>query len=75
MCIRDRVNNEIGVIQPVDEIAELCRSKGVIFHCDAAQAAGKMEIDLQKTKVDLMTLTAHKICGPKGCLLYTSRCV
>ena len=59
------VNNEIGVIQPVDEIAELCRSKGVIFHCDAAQAAGKMEIDLQKTKVDLMTLTAHKICGPK----------
>ncbi len=60
------VNNEIGVIQPVDEIAELCRSKGVIFHCDAAQAAGKMEIDLQKTKVDLMTLTAHKICGPKG---------
>ncbi len=60
------VNNEIGVIQPIDEIAELCRSKGIIFHCDAAQAVGKMEIDLQKTKVDLMTMTAHKICGPKG---------
>lgn len=60
------VNNEIGVIQPINEIAELCRSKGIVFHCDAAQAAGKMEIDLQKTKIDLMTLTAHKICGPKG---------
>ena len=60
------VNNEIGVIQPIDEIAELCRSKGIIFHCDAAQAVGKMEIDLQKTKIDLMTMTAHKICGPKG---------
>ncbi len=60
------VNNEIGVIQPIDEIAELCRSRGIIFHCDAAQAVGKMEIDLQKTKIDLMTMTAHKICGPKG---------
>lgn len=60
------VNNEIGVIQPIDEIAELCRRKGIIFHCDAAQAVGKMEIDLQKTKIDLMTMTAHKICGPKG---------
>lgn len=60
------VNNEIGVIQPIDEIAELCRGKGIIFHCDAAQAVGKMEIDLQKTKIDLMTMTAHKICGPKG---------
>jgi cysteine desulfurase len=60
------VNNEIGVIQPIDEIGELCRSKGIIFHCDAAQATGKMEIDLQKTKVDLMTFTAHKTYGPKG---------
>ncbi len=60
------VNNEIGVIQPIDEIGELCRSKGVIFHCDAAQATGKMPIDLQKTKVDLMTFTAHKTYGPKG---------
>ena len=60
------VNNEIGVIQPIDEIGELCRSKGIIFHCDAAQATGKLPIDLQKTKVDLMTFTAHKTYGPKG---------
>jgi cysteine desulfurase len=60
------VNNEIGVIQPIDEIGELCRKKGIIFHCDAAQATGKMPIDLQKTKVDLMTFTAHKTYGPKG---------
>ncbi|MES2069741.1 MAG: IscS subfamily cysteine desulfurase [Pseudomonadota bacterium] len=60
------VNNEIGVIQPIDQIGELCREKGIIFHCDAAQATGKMVIDLQKTKVDLMTFTAHKTYGPKG---------
>lgn len=60
------VNNEIGVIQPIDEIGELCREKGIIFHCDAAQAPGKVEIDLQKSKVDLMTFTAHKVYGPKG---------
>ncbi|GGC58740.1 IscS subfamily cysteine desulfurase [Undibacterium terreum] len=60
------VNNEIGVIQPIDQIGELCREKGIIFHCDAAQATGKVVIDLQKTKVDLMTFTAHKTYGPKG---------
>jgi len=60
------VNNEIGVIQPIDEIGELCRKKGIIFHCDAAQATGKVDIDLKKTKVDLMTFTAHKTYGPKG---------
>jgi len=60
------VNNEIGVVQPIDEIGELCRKKGIIFHCDAAQATGKMEIDLKKTKCDLMTFTAHKTYGPKG---------
>ena len=60
------VNNEIGVIQPIDEIGELCRSKGIIFHCDAAQATGKVAIDLNKTKCDLMTFTAHKTYGPKG---------
>ena len=60
------VNNEIGVIQPIDEIGELCRSKGIVFHCDAAQATGKIKIDLQKSKVDLMTFTAHKTYGPKG---------
>ncbi|MCA1245103.1 IscS subfamily cysteine desulfurase [Massilia sp. MS-15] len=60
------VNNEIGVIQPIDAIGELCRAKGIIFHCDAAQATGKVEIDLNKTKCDLMTFTAHKTYGPKG---------
>ncbi|MES2899749.1 MAG: IscS subfamily cysteine desulfurase [Pseudomonadota bacterium] len=60
------VNNEIGVIQPIDEIGALCRSKGIIFHCDAAQATGKVKIDLENTKCDLMTFTAHKTYGPKG---------
>ncbi|MGB7542574.1 MAG: IscS subfamily cysteine desulfurase [Burkholderiales bacterium] len=60
------VNNEIGVIQPIAEIGEICRSKGIIFHCDAVQAAGKIPVDLQKLKVDLMTVTAHKVYGPKG---------
>ena len=60
------VNNEIGVIQPIDEIGELCRNKGIIFHSDAAQATGKTPIDLEKTKVDLVTFTAHKSYGPKG---------
>ena len=60
------VNNEIGVIQPIAEIGEICRAKGIIFHCDAVQAAGKIEVDLEKLKVDLMTITAHKMYGPKG---------
>ena len=60
------VNNEIGVIQPIEELAALCRSKGIIFHSDAAQAVGKVHIDLANSKVDLMTFTAHKVYGPKG---------
>jgi cysteine desulfurase len=60
------VNNEIGVIQPIAEIGEICRAKGIIFHCDAVQAAGKIDIDLAKLKVDLLTVTAHKVYGPKG---------
>src|SRR5882672_10684845 len=60
------VNNEIGVIQPIAEIGEICRAKGIIFHCDAVPAAGKIEIDLAKLKVDLLTVTAHKVYGPKG---------
>ena len=60
------VNNEIGVIQDIAAIGEICRPKGIIFHCDAVQAAGKVEIDVQKLKVDLMTVTAHKVYGPKG---------
>jgi cysteine desulfurase len=60
------VNNEIGVIQPIAEIGEICRSKGIIFHVDAAQATGKVVIDLQALKVDLMSFSAHKTYGPKG---------
>lgn len=60
------VNNEIGVIQDIEAIGELCRDKGIIFHVDAAQATGKVEIDLGKLKVDLMSFSAHKTYGPKG---------
>ena len=60
------VNNEIGVIQPIAELGEICRERGVIFHVDAVQAAGKMPLDLAALKVDLMSVTAHKVYGPKG---------
>jgi len=60
------VNNEIGVIQPIAEIGEICREKGIIFHVDAAQATGKVDIDLSTLKVDLMSFSAHKTYGPKG---------
>ncbi|MDG1254923.1 MAG: IscS subfamily cysteine desulfurase [Glaciecola sp.] len=60
------VNNEIGVIQDIAAIGELCRSRKIIFHVDAAQSTGKVEIDLQKIKVDLMSFSGHKTYGPKG---------
>jgi cysteine desulfurase len=60
------VNNEIGVIQDIEAIGKICREKGVIFHVDAAQATGKMPIDLTKLPVDLMSFSAHKTYGPKG---------
>lgn len=60
------VNNEIGVIQPIAQIGELLRSKGILFHVDAAQATGKIDIDLSTLKVDLMSFSAHKTYGPKG---------
>lgn len=60
------VNNEIGVIQDIPAIGELCRQRGIIFHVDAAQATGKVVIDLGKLKVDLMSFSAHKTYGPKG---------
>ena len=60
------VNNEIGVIQPIAAMGEICREKGVIFHVDSAQATGKVPIDLAALKVDLMSFSAHKTYGPKG---------
>jgi cysteine desulfurase len=60
------VNNEIGVIQDIARMGELCRSRGVVFHVDAAQATGKMPLDLGALKVDLMSFSAHKTYGPKG---------
>jgi cysteine desulfurase len=60
------VNNEIGVIQDIPTLGEICREKGVLFHVDAAQATGKVVIDLEKLKVDLMSFSAHKTYGPKG---------
>jgi cysteine desulfurase len=59
-------NNEIGVVQPVEQIGALCRSKGVLFHTDAVQGAGKIPFDVEKSKADLVSLTAHKMYGPKG---------
>lgn len=60
------VNNEIGTINPVSEIGAVTREKGVIFHCDATQGIGKIPVDVEAMKIDLMSFTAHKIYGPKG---------
>ena len=59
-------NNEIGVVQPVKEIGELCRKHKVLFHTDAVQAAGKIPVDVDEMNIDLMSLSGHKMYGPKG---------
>jgi len=59
-------NNEIGVLQPIAEIGKLCRARGIIFHTDGVQAVGKIPIDVEAMSIDLMSITAHKLYGPKG---------
>src|SRR5881398_3446359 len=59
-------NNEIGVIQPIAEIGKFCHEKGVLFHTDAVQALGKIPVDVQKDNIDVLSLSGHKIYGPKG---------
>src|SRR5262249_46983223 len=59
-------NTEIGVVQPLAEIGALCRSRGVLFHSDAAQAVGKVPIDVEAMKIDLLSISGHKIYAPKG---------
>lgn len=59
-------NNEIGVLQPIDAIGAICKEKGVLFHSDAVQAAGKVPLDVNKSNISIMSLTAHKMYGPKG---------
>ncbi len=67
-------NNEIGTIQPIKEIGEICRKKGVLFHSDAVQAVGHIKVDVQKDNVDMLSVSAHKFHGPKGCgILYAKR--
>ena len=60
-------NNEIGTIEPIEEIGAVCKEKGVLFHTDAVQAFGSVPIDVQRMHIDLLSLTAHKLYGPKGC--------
>lgn len=67
-------NNEIGTIEPITEIGEICERKGVIFHTDAVQAVGHVDIDVKKQKIDMLSLSAHKFHGPKGVgVLYANK--
>lgn len=74
LCSLMLANNEIGTINPIQDLGAVCRSKGVLFHCDAVQGFGKIPFDVQGMNVDLASVTAHKLYGPKGCgALYVRR--
>ena len=60
------VNNETGVIQPIGKIGKICKKKGILFHTDGAQAVGKVEINVKKMNIDMMSISSHKFYGPKG---------
>ena len=67
-------NNEIGVVQPIQEIGKIAKEKGILFHTDGVQALGKIPVDVQRDNIDMISLTAHKLYGPKGCgALYVRR--
>jgi cysteine desulfurase len=67
-------NNEIGTLQPIREIGRLCHERGVLFHCDATQAVGKVPVNVEEDQIDLLSMSGHKLYGPKGCgVLYVRR--
>ena len=68
-------NNEIGTLEPIEEIGRICREKNVLFHCDACQSFGKLPLNVERANIDLLTINSHKIYGPKGVggLVYQKR--
>lgn len=59
-------NNEIGTIQPIEEVGKIAKENGIIFHCDAVQSVGKIPVDVKEANIDLLSISSHKIYGPKG---------
>ena len=69
-------NNEIGVIEPIEKIGEIARKRGIIFHTDAVQACGNVDIDVKKQNIDMLSISGHKIGAPKGIgAIYVKNCI